>query len=287
MLIQKICEGCSKLFQPKKKRTRFCSVTCFNKRQKPTKHRERTCLNCGKLFLIKNLAYDKRGHVKYCSKECNATHNRKYTFDYNYFDNIDCANKAYILGFLWSDGYNSNDEISIVLQRSDESILNSMLLELKSTNNIKHTTKNQNGKEFYYSTIRFSSRKMAALLSSYGMVKAKTNYLEFPTMIPDEYIFDFIRGYFDGDGCMYVNTNSKSYYGRFSIYSNSPKFLIELYNILIKNDIKVNIYEKTIEICNKTQINKIYTKFYKNDNCLCLNRKKDKFKKYLSNKFFI
>ena len=32
--------------------------------------------------------------------------NRKHSFDYNYFDNIDCEKKAYFLGLLFADGNN-------------------------------------------------------------------------------------------------------------------------------------------------------------------------------------
>ena len=49
----------------------------------------------------------------------------KYTCDENYFEKIDTAEKAYWLGFMYTDGYiqnkrkNSNMKIGIALSQSD------------------------------------------------------------------------------------------------------------------------------------------------------------------------
>jgi len=48
------------------------------------------------------------------------------------------------------------------------------------------------------------------LLIGYGITPRKTFTLNFPTIIPDEYIKDYIRGYIDGDGSLYF-LNDKRY----------------------------------------------------------------------------
>lgn len=59
---------------------------------------------------------------------------RKYQLDEHYFDSIDTPNKAYILGFLHSDGSNFPDKstISLSLQEEDIDILERIRKELKS-----------------------------------------------------------------------------------------------------------------------------------------------------------
>lgn len=284
MKYEKICEMCNNKFVTTRNVARFCTINCSNERHKSNADRKRICLNCNKEFLIKNMAYDKRSPVKYCCKKCNSEHNRKHIFNHNYFDEINTSNKAYIIGYLWADGNNTNDEICLSLQKSDSVILEKILMELESNNTIKTRKRIRNEKEFYYSDIRFSSRKMCSVLSSYGMIKAKTKTLEFPKMIPNEFIADFVRGYFDGDGCVSVNTKIKNWTCSFSIYCESKVFLTSLYNWFVENDIEIRLHEKTISSGKKQVIYKIYNKFYRDENCLCLDRKRTKFKTFLTNK---
>lgn len=42
-------------------------------------------------------------------------------------------------------------------------------------------------------------------LSKHGCVPNKSLILKFPTTLPNELVNDFIRGYFDGDGSVYIN----------------------------------------------------------------------------------
>jgi len=50
---------------------------------------------------------------------------RKYSLNENYFDEIDTSNKAYILGFLYADGYNNriNNTVVLSLFKQDREIL--------------------------------------------------------------------------------------------------------------------------------------------------------------------
>lgn len=58
-------------------------------------------------------------------------------------------------------------------------------------------------KPLYYITIR--SNKMAKDLANHGCIPSKSLVLKFPNTISKKYIYDFIRGYCDGDGCIMFN----------------------------------------------------------------------------------
>lgn len=132
---------------------------------------------------------------------------RKHTLDENYFDIIDTQNKAYILGFLYADGYNSIDKstIRLQLQACDYEILEKMRLELKSDKELKfircdnkiasngYISKNMYQLEVY-------SKHMCEQLDKLGMHQNKSLILEFPDWLSEDLYSHFIRGYFDGDG---------------------------------------------------------------------------------------
>ena len=132
------------------------------------------------------------------------THNIYYV-NKNYFNEIDTANKAYILGFLASDGtlYKRNDNtqglIQIKLQESDEHILYDILQDMDSTYPVNHV---KNG-EFTQAVISIASQDLYNQLSDKGLHPNKTwdlNLNHILSNIPEKLHIDFIRGYFDGDG---------------------------------------------------------------------------------------
>ena len=98
--------------------------------------------------------------------------------------------------------------------------------------------------------------------------------------IPEEYIGDFLRGYFDGDG--WVSKNGS----QISIVSASEYFAADLTQLFIKYNIKyTQYYDKRkqhtlydIRLTSQTEIKKFYHLLY--DNCedkLYLVRKKERF----------
>ena len=74
---------------------------------------------------------------KYGVKRRNNCH-RKYTLNENYFDIIDTPNKAYILGFLYADGSNTESKctISMSLQEEDGYILEKYVKRLVAKNHL-------------------------------------------------------------------------------------------------------------------------------------------------------
>ena len=59
----------------------------------------------------------------------------KYSYDRNYFEKIDTEDKAYFLGFLYADGFNTKQGFRLQISQKDEDVL------LKLKENIKYTGK--------------------------------------------------------------------------------------------------------------------------------------------------
>lgn len=139
--------------------------------------------------------------------------NRKYFLNENYFDIIDTQNKAYILGLLYADGCNSvkHHSITLSLQECDKHVIEFVKNELEYAGPIgflELNKKNSNYQNQYKLCI--NNEYMSKRLEQLGVVTAKSLKLTFPEWIPDNLLSHFIRGYFDGDGCIYYdNKRSK------------------------------------------------------------------------------
>ena len=55
--------------------------------------------------------------------------------------------------------------------------------------------------------------------------------IDFP-VVPRKFLPDFVRGYFDGDGCIYLDKRRNRYYSSFSC--GSKEFIEKLYAVLKK-----------------------------------------------------
>jgi intein-encoded DNA endonuclease-like protein len=122
-------------------------------------------------------------------------------FDETYFDLIDTNNKAYLLGFLYADGcVNKNNCVSIVLHNKDREILEMFKNELHATNKISEIIRKDGN---IHVRITFNSKHMCQSLINLGCVHNKTNTLMFPNL-DEKYIWHFIRGFMDGDGCISI-----------------------------------------------------------------------------------
>ena len=216
----------------------------------------------------------------------NTLKRNRYTLDESFFDDIDNELKAYLLGYLFADGFVGNEKFNNIVfsQKIDDA--ESVILfknAIGFTGELRKSTPSKtsypNSKEQF--VINFSSIHMAKKLRSYGLTK-KEDYIEFPK-IKDSLIRHFIRGYFDGDGSIIQSKSSYKnniYYGgliEFIIHKNLvDKFL------LIFNDINFNIssskteYMVYLKTSSKQSLKFFYDYFYK-DSKYFLSRKKEKF----------
>lgn len=134
---------------------------------------------------------------------------RAYNVNDNYFK-VQSHNMAYILGFLASDGgiSKNTNHFSIEIQQKDEEILYKIKKELSYEGPIEHYT-NNSGCEC--SRLRVCSAIIKQDLAHYGIVPRKTFTLMPPTFLNEQYLISYIRGYFDGDGCIWTNYEKNKY----------------------------------------------------------------------------
>jgi hypothetical protein len=128
---------------------------------------------------------------------------RKNIINEEYFKIIDNNTKAYILGFLYADGSVSKDGyyLSIEIKEEDIEILNLI------SNEICITTPKyiyRIIKEKTYVKLIIGSKVICSDLINLGCMPNKTFLLCFPNknQVKHELVSHFIRGYFDGDGCI-------------------------------------------------------------------------------------
>jgi len=221
-----------------------------------------------------------------------STNNRKYKINHNYFKQWS-NNMAYILGFIYADGCITNNSLRIVIQKKDKNLLEIIKKEIGANTTIHDEVRTLNNKQFYSSALIIKSVKIIEDLIKLGVVENKSLVIHFP-QIPSEYILDFIRGYFDGDGSVGIQypSNSKGVKTstaqiRTRICSGSKDFLVDMRDILfdkynLRNvtvyKCKTNLYEIAYSTKNSIEI---YNLFYQNPKCLFLQRKKDSFDKFI------
>lgn len=214
----------------------------------------------------------------------------KYPRNSNFFERIDNPFKAYWLGFLYADGYISKDNaIRINLKREDEMHLKKFLTAIGCKNNrIKYSIKNTEGKEYFQAYCQIKDKKMALDLADKGCVNNKSLTLTFPPkdkLSPMLYSH-FIRGYFDGDGCLTWSISGKNKRRNYKInFVGTKSFLTSLKKILKKENLALakrgNYY--SLDISGNKQITQILNFLYENSlEEICLTRKKIKYLDFLS-----
>lgn len=163
-------------------------------------------------------------------------------FNETVFDNIDTEEKAYWLGFIFADGYISSRDngFEITLKGSDINHLQKFNKFMEhEKNNVKVSKIIYNQKEFSRCRWGVVNKHLWNILNNYGCTPRKSLTLEFPNIIPEHLLKHFIRGYFDGDGCLTYEKENNSAYPSVSLIG-TEKFLLKLKNI-IGNNIKSSI----------------------------------------------
>jgi len=132
-----------------------------------------------------------------------------HKFDRRFFQTIDSEEKAYWLGFFYADGYvyKNNKQISITLQETDANHLEKFARIFDTTlSPYSYIDKRTNKR---YLTVRcvVSSVEICRDLAEKDIRNGKTkNGTAFViSLVPDNLVHHFIRGFFDGDGCICRN----------------------------------------------------------------------------------
>ena len=213
-------------------------------------------------------------------------------FDNTVFDCIDTEEKAYWLGFIFADGYISSDSLKgksrylleISLKASDKNHLDKFNKFMKHENASKVTIEDAKCGKTICKRCRWyvANKHLWETLNSYGCTPRKSLTLKFPNesiFKSRDLIRHFIRGYFDGDGCIsYANKEhtipvyqilgTKEFLKVIMSYLNIEETLFHNHN----NKKEVTMY---IQASNRKAMYVLH-KLY--DNCsIYLNRKYERF----------
>ena len=207
---------------------------------------------------------------------------KRKKYNENYFEVIDSEDKAYFLGLIYADGCLINDSknfryrLVLKLHTKDKHILEEFINCIRGEMSVwTHGQRDM-------CEIGFSGKKIISDLESIGLIQNKTFSLNYPK-IEEGLERHFLRGYFDGDGCIRNNVDKRnnSQRGDLRIVGGSINFL-EKMNQRMNYLFGVNqnkLYGpkhkqyKFIGWAGMTDIEKIYEGFYIDSN-LFLQRKK-------------
>lgn len=159
--------------------------------------------------------------------------------DISNFENIDKKEVAYFLGFFWSDGYISRDEITMSIKYDDEFDILSVLNTFGNWR-VSNRVKKLKTKEFKQSCIRINDRFIKNFLIDNDFDKKSiTTPTKILSKIPGDIKNYFFRGLIDGDGCFC--SKNRNY---FSITGNINQNWGEIQNLLEKLDINYSLTKK-------------------------------------------
>lgn len=225
----------------------------------------------------------------------------------SFFNNIDSEIKAYLLGFFLADGcislnYGCKNSycLNVKLSNTDEYIISLFKENICPDNKILYNNNQSYVKHRKITcNIKWTSTIMKKVLEENFNIKPRKTFdfdFIFPfEKIPNSFLFDFIRGFFDGDG--HISYNEITHQNTFALYMTSYNFAKQIGEIFEKNfNVKMVIdsskKKNIILYCLRFNSNynkkefmfNLYKKFYVNKNYYLI-RKKEKIQKYLMFKY--
>ena len=223
------------------------------------------CYHQGKA--IKKSSSEEKGKTQ-------SPNSRKWNINQDYFK-IWSHNMAYVFGFWCADGCIYGGKIFDITQsKKDKYILKKIAQELEYKGNLIDDVDKQ------VARINFSCVVIYQDILALGGVEDKSKTLRFPK-VPEEYLPDFIRGFFDGNGSICEVQRNRI---NTTFTSASKDFLFPLWNILKeKAGVEGGSYDKihySVRFGLKDSI-KIGNYMYKSNPELFLERKRNKFSKHL------
>lgn len=204
---------------------------------------------------------------------------RKYLINENYFEKIDTEKKAYWLGFLMADGYNSGKFIRVDIK--DEGHLEKFRNEIYINNDMPIREKYNNKTKIYYLTVQ--DPKILNDVEKLGVLNKKSMITKYPH-IKSEYDKYFIKGVFDGDGSL-----SYSMDGNYRRYTFSIVGSYDLINSIRDKILSIGVnvgFRKTktifeLSVRGNRQIIKFLDWLYEETN-IHLNRKYERYQDMLN-----
>src|ERR1017187_1578271 len=170
-----------------------------------------------------------------------------YTKNINIFENIDTEEKAYWLGMIMADGSiccNQNKvgtfPSGLKIGLTDKEVMDKFKIFLGLGEDVPYYIQNQpKCQPVYY--LHITCHKMAQDLGKHGAIPNKINRTKIPKL-EDQFIRHFIRGYFDGDGCVSIRDTKRK----------SGSFRKDI--AVIITSCSVEILKQVENICKKKQL---------------------------------
>lgn len=211
---------------------------------------------------------------------------QKWKVDENYFNVINTKEKAYWLGFIFADGNvylgkkNYFSAFNFNLTKSDGYMVEKLAKAVSYTG--KTTIKKYKNPNYDSAvSLTICNKKFCENLIEKGCVPAKSLILEFPSesAVPEEFMSHFVRGYFDGDGCVAKknkNTNAifVSIIGTKSMMEGISRFL---HSKGIKSNIHIHRKLHTLTIHMMDRVRLFFLLIYELSDSCFLERKRKKF----------
>lgn len=226
--------------------------------------------------------------------------NEIYKCNKNFFKDISTPEQAYVLGFIYSDGYNDERFIKFSQTEPQTDIIYKIRDILESNHPIVESWNPNKTKKVL--SLQINGVDMCKDLTKLGAPRNKSLILKFPTFIKGNLMPHFIRGYFDGDGCVWEGKRQKKlvkdprcksgyrekviHNTKFTI-TGSKEFIEGLQQYLIDTlgfkKTKLNFSKArethahcTMEYSGRGQLKKFYDYIYK-DSTIFIEYKKSKF----------
>lgn len=149
--------------------------------------------------------------------------NRQYVLNEHIFDDINTEEKAYWLGFLYADGgvivKNRTYQTTLSLAKKDKEMVQlfSQFIFGQDRGKLERGSKTKNSSDMYRVVI--CSKYITTKLTAMGCPPKKSLILTFPQWLNKNLYNHFIRGYFDGDGCIGLYNDNGYWRARFNIVS--------------------------------------------------------------------
>lgn len=223
----------------------------------------------------------------YTSNELATT--RKYKFNRSYFKEVDTCDKAYWLGFLFADGNvhipegstggSKGGTVELGLKAEDDYHIYNFISCIGGDNPVEYRDVKLNDKQYPSARVQLNSIEMCNDLINKGCVPRKSLTLEPPKGLSEHLTSHFIRGYFDGDGCVgfYENRNA------FMLQILGTKPILSWIQTILKNKLITSRIKKDsrgnffrLDITGRDNFEAFFNYIYK-DKKYFLGRKYDKY----------
>ena len=219
--------------------------------------------------------------------------NQKYNVDFSWFDNKNTKEFAYFLGFFYADGSNNehNGHLTISLKENDKEILEQFSSLFFGNRPVYvYNAKCQTNNSVRIASLTVVNKSLSKIMLDCGAMQCKTFKIRFPYWLDKSLYKHFIRGYFDGDGCLsYTFAQRNNFFGNSFLsvvtITSTEDFCLYL-SQYIKGELGINSTllcrhpenhnnNRTLQISGNKQVIRLMDWLYK-DTKLYLKRKYEK-----------